>query len=205
MSEKNAEEEVYLKLKSLKNIKDIKKDYKAGDWNVDFIIETPNKGLYVFEVKDRPIGIPDVLSVASSAGSLSHHVTAFSGAIATNTMPSESVFTTAEENSVVILNFQSADYPLKTQFITYVTDIEAKGRKLLESTNAYKSDNFSQFIENACEFHIIESDSCSKMEHLLQVRNNILHNKSMPEKDLNSAVDEAKEISQQIQGIKSNR
>jgi len=173
----------------------VRRDVKVGNWKADFVIETPSKGTFVIEVKNRKIGIPDVLSVASIANNLSYPLTSFSGSIATTIAPSEPVWQVAADNNIAIIIFSRdpEDLRLKTSFINLVAEIEVLGRKL-SGLKPGRRVSFKQIIDNLNNSHVINETLHRDLMYVWEIRNKMVHGQSISQSELHDAIKRADSI-----------
>ena len=176
----------------------VKRNVKVGSWEADFIVETPNEGTIVFEVKNRKIGIPDVLSVASVANNLSYPLSSFPGTITTSFEPNKLVREVAAENDVAIVVVRDReDFHWRTAFINLVAEVESIGKKLLGVAPSTKIP-FSMIIEKFFT-RIADKTLYMRFEFILKVRNKIMHGKDVSIVELKDAVGTADYILKELQ------
>jgi len=176
----------------------IRKKVRIGKWEADFIIETPSRGSIVVEVKNRNIGIPDVLSLASIANNLNSSVTSFSGSIATTMAPSEPVRQAAAKNNIAILTFREIrDFSLKALFICLVAEIEVLVCKIY-GLNLSKRIEFRDIVDKLYDKHIIDDESYKELMLIWKIRNKMIHGQHVSEKQLRTAVEKAKKIIEKL-------
>jgi hypothetical protein len=172
----------------------LKRHVRVGNWEADFIIETPSKGTIAIEVKNRKVGIPDILSVASISTNLSHPVTSFSGSIATPTVPSKPVWRVAAENNIAIVPFSDPeDFRLRFSFINIVAEIETIGREL-SSLKRGERILFKSIMENLHKEQIIDETVYNESMHTWEIRNKMMHGQDISKSELHDAVKRADAI-----------
>lgn len=179
----------------------VKKNYKAGKWALDFIAETSNKGTIAIEVKNRRIGIPDVLSIASIANSLDNTVASFSGSIATTIEPPKPVLQTAADNNIAIITIREPhEFGKKAFFISQVVELEIFLRKLI-GVKAKERTSFKSIIDIFQEKYANNQTLINDLLVIYELRNKIVHGEEISEslleettKKVQSLLDELKKI-----------
>jgi len=169
----------------------VKRDVKIGKWQADFVLETPSKGTFIFEVKNRMLGIPDVLSTASIVNNLGCAITTFPGIIVTPEPPSEPVLQAADLNDIAIITPRRLRS--KTLFISKVVEIEALGRRLL-GLKPTERISFRTVVEKLHNKQIINETLCDRIKKIWNLRNKIMHGQKTSAEELRTGINETNSI-----------
>lgn len=192
MSEKELESKVALRLMRLK-INAIK-NVRLGKWEADFVLKTASGGSIVIEVKDRKIGLPDVLSVVSNASNMSTSVDSFSGTIITTAKPSEVVLQLAARNNIAILPISKIeDLDNKLTIINLIAEIEVLIRKKYGLDKGEKL-TFVNIVDKLRENKVIDDSLCKELKFIWEIRNKMVHGRDVLDSELNEAIKKAEDI-----------
>lgn len=173
----------------------IKENVRIGKWEADLIMETPGKGAVVFEVKNRNVGIPDVLSVASMANNMSGSFTVTSGTILTTAIPTEPVLETAADNGIAVWPIIENENVTKTfTLLGRISEIELQLNRISNENNIHEFINGLALAKKLHNQNIIDDEIFSRIQTIVDVRNKIAHGQVLSNDDLDSAIDNCEKI-----------
>lgn len=180
----------------------MKENIKIRDRILDFLVKTPEGGQVAVEVKDRKIGIPDVLSIASVAsylGSKEMPATTM-GTILTTEMPQEAVLETAAANAVaVVVSKDCSMFSSALSFITNFVDTEIivskLGKKMVPTST--KLPSFTDSLDALRFANTINADTYNHLANIYSLRNDLVHGEGNAD-ELQRAVTTMKSVNQEM-------
>lgn len=153
----------------------IEKEVRVGNRVADIIVKTSSGITLVIEVKNRKVGIPDVLYTASMAHDLSGTVTSISGNLVTTVKPSSPIWEVAAKNNIAIIDVRDPnDWPLRVNFLKLIAEIEVLGVKL-SGLKRGEPISFKEIVKNLQIDKIIDDNLYNETINIWEVRNKIVH------------------------------
>ncbi|MDE1852582.1 MAG: restriction endonuclease [Thaumarchaeota archaeon] len=159
------------------------------DYGVDFYVETPGGKKFAIEVKTRRIGVPDVLSVASS-----NYSGTFGKGYSPVIVSSGEILPLAEQvasqNGVMVVRSEGPDVAPRLRFIeSFVALVE-----VLAGSGQIQTRDPIEVINRATRSTILSPDDITTLRKLLATRNKVVHQREVQTNELEEAVTTCKSL-----------
>lgn len=161
----------------------------SKDRGADLYVEGHDGRKIAIEVKDRQIGVPDVLSVASS-----NYRGTFGKGSAPVIVSSGEVLPLAErvalENGVMVVRSEGQDIDPRIRFVDSFTSLV----ELLVKSERIQTRNPIQVIEHATRLPFLTPADLDALRRLLDTRNNVAHQREISEVGIEAAIASCKAL-----------
>ena len=173
----------------------VKRNARVGRWEADFVIETPEKSRTLVELKNRQIGIPDVLSVASMANNMSGPFQVTSGSIVTTDVPTRTVLQAALDNNVEVwIVKEPQELVKKAMLATMARQLYMRLRKLSNEKITDKSVDLASVTDGLCARNVIDESVCRELEWVQVTRDKVTNGSLLDEAELDEANNKATKL-----------